>query len=264
MHFAYVQDDWRVNDKLTLNVGLRYEYATPHYETDNVMSNFDPDTNSMVLASDGSLEDRALIKPDKNNFGPRLGFAYSLTPRTVIRGGYGISYIHFHRAGAANILSINGPQVINAVVNQAAADLAAGTFRPTEAGYPTGITDPSRFNPVAANITYMPNDYHSSSVQSYFVSVQREIASNMLVDVAYVGNSAKDLLLLANYNQAFPNNSAGTIPLASRRPIPTFGDITYAFNGGKSSYNSLQLKYQLPHAQGPDAVEHLHLVSGQG
>ena len=57
------------------------------------------------------VEDRSLIKPDRNNFGPRLGFAYTMTPKTVIRGGYGISYIHFHRAGGANILPINGPQV---------------------------------------------------------------------------------------------------------------------------------------------------------
>ena len=76
MHFAYVQDDFRMNDALTLNLGLRYEYATPHWEKDNILSNFDPDTRTMVLASDGSLRDRSLINPDRNNFGPRLGFAW--------------------------------------------------------------------------------------------------------------------------------------------------------------------------------------------
>jgi hypothetical protein len=244
MHFAYIQDDWRMSDKLTLNVGLRYEYATPHWEEDNVMSNFDPATKTMVLAKDGSLSDRSLVDPDRNNFAPRIGFAYSMTPRTVVRGGYGISYIHFHRAGAANILSINGPQVINAVVNQSAANIAAGTFRTTQEGYPAGLTDPSKFVPTLSNVTYMPRDYHSSQVQSYYVSVQREIANNMILDVAYVGNRADDLLLFANYNQAFPNNAAGTIPLANRRPIPEFGDITYSFNGGISRYNSLQVKYE--------------------
>ena len=64
------------------------------------------------------------------------------------------------------------------------------------------------------------------------------------VDVAYVGNKADDLLLVANYNQAVPNNAAGTIPLASRRPISTFGDITYVFNGGKSRYKAFQAKYE--------------------
>ena len=248
MHFTHLQDDFRLNDKLTLNIGLRYEYATPQYEKDNIMSNFDPDTRTMILAKDGSLAERALIKPDRNNFGPRLGFAYSMTPNTVIRGGYGVSYIHFHRAGAANILSINGPQVVNAVATQS--NPLAPTFRTTQQGYPDGFADPSKFNPLAANITYMPEDYHSSRVQSYFISVQREIARNMIVDVAYVGNRADDLLLLANYNQAAPNNSAGTIPLAARRPIAEFGDITYAFNGGKSRYNALQVKYEYRLRQG--------------
>jgi hypothetical protein len=66
----------------------------------------------------------------------------------------------------------------------------------------------------------------------------------MLLDVAYVANRADGLLLFANYNQAAPNNSAGTIPLADRRPIPGFADITYAFNGGKSRYKALQAKFE--------------------
>ncbi len=244
MHFTYIQDDWRVNDKLTLNVGLRYEYATPWYEKDNIMSNFDPDTRTMILAKGGSLEDRSLMKPDRNNFGPRIGAAYTINGKTVLRGGYGLSYIHFHRAGGANILAINGPQTVTAVANQTAANIAAGTFRTTQQGYPAGFTDPAQFNPLLANITYMPRDYHSSRVQSFYASVQREIAQNMILDVAYVGNRADDLLLFANYNQALPNNAAGSLPLQARRPIPEFGDITYSFNGGKSRYNALQIKYE--------------------
>ena len=242
MHFAYLQDDWRIARHLTLNLGVRYEYATPMWERDNVLSNFDPATNSMILATNGSLSDRALVNPDRNNAGPRLGFAYTLTPRTVVRGGYGISYTHFNRAGAGDLLSINGPQVINAVVNQTVPTSPA--FLVAEQGYPAGLADPSQFNPLTANVTYMPRDYHASPVQSWFVSIQREVAANMLVDVAYVGNRADDLLLFANYNQAAPNNAAGTIPLQNRRPIPAFSDITYAFNGGKSRYHALQAKVE--------------------
>src|SRR2546428_14054834 len=66
----------------------------------------------------------------------------------------------------------------------------------------------------------------------------------MLDDVEYVGNSANEQLLVGNLNQAAPNNAAGTIPLASRRPIPTWGDITYNFNGGKSRYDAFQMKYE--------------------
>ena len=152
--FAYVQDDWRLNDKLTLNLGLRYEYATPWWENDNLMTNYDPAAKTMIFAKDGSMYDRALIDPDRNNWGPRLGLAYSLTPKTVVRGGWGMSYIHFHRIGAANILAINGPQVVNAVASQSNPTLP--TFRTTQQGYPAGFADPSQFNPLTANILYMP------------------------------------------------------------------------------------------------------------
>jgi hypothetical protein len=242
MQFAYVQDDWRIAQNLTLNLGVRYEYSTPYWENDNVLSNFDPASNSLILAKDGSLSDRALIDPDRNNFGPRLGFAYTITPRTVVRGGYGISYVHFSRAGGGDLLPINGPQVVNAVINQA--DPTAASFLPGEKGYPAGLADPSQFNPLTANITYMPRDFRSSRVQSWHIGVQRELVRNMLVDVAYVANRGDGLLLFANYNQAFPNNAAGTIPLQNRRPIPGYSDITYAFNGGKSRYKALQARWE--------------------
>ncbi len=244
MHFLYVQDDFRATSALTINAGLRYEYASPHWEQDNILSNYDPVSRRMVAATDGSLYDRALINPDRNNFGPRIGYAYTINEKTVTRGGWGVSYTHFNRAGGANILPINGPQVINAVVNQTAANITNGTFRPTEQGYPAGLTDPSRFNPLTANVTYMPSDYHSSPVQSWYFSVQREFGPRMLIDVAYVGNKADDLLIFANLNQAAPNNAAGTLPLQSRRPIPEFADITYSFNGGKSRHHGLQVKYE--------------------
>ena len=255
MHFLYLQDDFRAGSRLTLNLGLRYEYVTPHWEADNILSNYDPINRRMVEARDGSIHDRALVSPDRNNFGPRLGFAWTAAEGTVVRGGYGISYTHFNRAGGGNLLPINGPQVINAVVNQT--NLASASFRPTEQGYPVGLTDPSKFDPLTSNITYMPEDYQSSPVQSWYLSLQREFGPDMLVDVAYVANRADDLLLFANYNQAAPNNAAGTIPLQARRPIPEFSDITYAFNGGKSRYHALQLKYEWRMTRGTSILSSL-------
>jgi hypothetical protein len=160
----------------------------------------------------------------------------------VIRGGYGISYVHFSRAGGGDVLPINGPQVVNAVINQT--NPGQPSFVPAEQGYPAGLADPSQFNPLTANITYMPRDFHSSPVQSWYISLQRGIGRNMLIDVAYVGNRADDLLLFANYNQAAPNNAAGTIALQDRRPNKAFADITYPFNGGKSRYKALQTKFE--------------------
>jgi hypothetical protein len=241
LHFGYVQDDIRVNDTLTLNAGLRYEYATPMWEANNLLTNFDPVTKTMIAATDGSIYDRTLVDPDRNNFGPRLGFAYTPMAKTVVRGGWGLSYVHVNRIGSANLLGINGPQVVRAAVNQT--PTTAG-FIPTEQGYPAGLTDSSKFNPLTALVSYIPRDFHSSPVQSWYVGLQREFGPHMLIDVAYVGNKATDLLLVGNYNQAAVNNAAGTIPLAARRPIPTWGDITYNFNGGRSRYDAFQMKYE--------------------
>ena len=143
------------------------------------------------------------------------------------------------------MLPINGPQVINAVVVQTPRRQRRSAR--TQQGYPAGLTDPSRFNPLRANITYMPSDYRSSDVQSWFASVQREMWDGALLDLAYVGNRADGLLLFANYNQAAPNNAAGTLPLQQRRPIPEFADITYSFNGGKSRYHAFQAQVRLAH-----------------
>ena len=118
MHFGYLQDDIKVNSKLTLNVGLRYEYATPQYEKDNFLTNFDPATNTLIAAKDGSIYDRALVNPDRNNFAPRLGAAWAVDDKTVVRAGYGISYIHFNRMGGENLLSFNGPHVVGLSINQ--------------------------------------------------------------------------------------------------------------------------------------------------
>src|SRR5204862_8117029 len=142
----------------------------------------------MLLARDGSLTDRALVNPDRNNLAPRLGFAFTPVAGTAIRGGYGISYVHMNRVGAADILAINGPQVINAVVHQA--NPADPSFRPTEQGYPAGLASPSAFNPLTATVTYIPGDFPAGRVQRYFVALQHEVRRNMLVDAAYVGNRA--------------------------------------------------------------------------
>ena len=118
MHFLYLQDDVRVNERLTLNLGCGTSTRRHGSRRTTSCRTSTRRRRQMVLARDGSLEDRSTIAPDRNNFGPRLGLAYTLTSKTVLRGGYGISYVHFHRAGGANVLPINGPQVINAVVVQ--------------------------------------------------------------------------------------------------------------------------------------------------
>ena len=90
----------------------------------------------------------------------------------------------------------------------------------------------------------MPRDYHSSRVESYFISAQREIFRNTIVDIAYVGNRADGTLLFANFNQARPNAPGENLSIQARRPIQEFADITYAWNGGKSRYDGFQARVE--------------------
>jgi len=187
------------------------------------------------------------VDPDRNNWGPRIGLAYNFARKWVVRSGYGINYVHYDRAGGGNLLPINGPQVITAVVSQTFL-LPNGTlnpnFRTTQQGYPAGLTDPSQFDPLKANITYVPRDYKAGYVMNWFLAVQREVARNTVVEIAYVGNRANRLLLFGNFNQAVPNQPGQNLTLQQRRPIAAFGDITYAFNGAFSDYNSLEVRFE--------------------
>jgi hypothetical protein len=247
LHALYFQDDFKVNSKLTLNLGLRYEYGSPQWEANNKLTNFDPAANRLVAAKDGSIADRALIDPDRNNFAPRLGFAWSPIKKTVVRGGYGISYVHFNRSGGGNILAINGPQVVNAVVAQQPGQ--AG-YRTTQDGYPAGLTDPDKFVAVTSNISYYPRESRTGYVQSWFVNVQRELLKNTVLDIGYVGNHGLKLIMFADYNQARPNGPAENAALQARRPNQAFGPITVTFPAGFSNYHALQLKLEKRYSAG--------------
>jgi hypothetical protein len=248
-HFAYFQDDFRVSGKLTVNLGVRWEYATPRWDRDNQLSNFDPVTNSMVKATSGGIYNRTLVDPDHKNFAPRLGFAYSAMPDLVLRGGYGIGYVHQNRVGSGDLLGINGPQVVIATVNQS--NPLDPNFRTTQQGYTPGLTAPGNFNPVAANVTYMPRNLKTPYVQSWFFSVQRKMPLAMVVDLAYVGNHSLGTPIMADYNQAQPQPTpTSTLSLQARRPNQAFGPITWYNPAGFSSYNAMQVKVERRFAKG--------------
>ena len=257
MHFGYLQDDIKVNAKLTLNAGLRYEYATPQYEQHNFLTNFDPSTNTLVGAKDGSIYNSALVNPDRNNFAPRLGAAWAVDRKTVVRAGYGMSYIHFNRMGGENLLSFNGPHVVGLNINQTINQpLCVGNanptacFRTTQQGYPEGYTTPASYNPLNVRVNYIPKDTPTGNVTSWHASVQREILSNLLVDVGYVGNKSRDILILGDFNQARPNAAGENTALQARRPIQGFQEIQAAFAGGKGDYHALQVKVERRYTRG--------------
>jgi len=264
---VYAQDDWHVLPNLTLNIGLRWEYGSPYGDLHNSVSNFDPTTQTVLTTTPGAVQGngitpiaaggiygRTLVNPDLNDFAPRIGFSYALNPKTDIRGGFGTSYVHYTRAGSGDILNINAPQAQFASVTQItptttnhcssplpAQIIAVGTTTPScyataDQGYPSGLV--TSFNSATDNITWVPKNTRDSYVESYFLSVQRTLIKNSVLDVAYVGNHGLKLQGFLNGNQKNPSNGFA-------RPFGNWpSDITEALNEFYSNYNSLQVKYE--------------------
>ena len=256
-NFMYFQDDFKFSPTITLNAGLRYEIVTPQWERDNKLANFDPTSNKLIQASNGSIYNRALVHVPLKNFGPRFGFAWSSTPKTVVRGGYGISYTQYNRAGGENNLTYNGPNVVNAsinnpnptTINRCINDTQDQTacFRQMQQGYAVGLTSSANFDPKKVTSRYIPKNFSTGYVQSYHIGFQQQIPWGLVMDIAYVGNVGTHLQVLADYNQANPCLNPGGVGCAtyqSRRPVTTFGDVEIAYGGNSSSYNSLQAKLE--------------------
>jgi hypothetical protein len=246
VHSLYFQDDWRVTPKLTINAGLRWEFATPIWDRDNYWSNFDPTTNTLVRAKSGSLFNRALVNSDHKDWGPRIGAAYSIDPKTSVRAGYGISYTFFNRPGSA-IEGINGPLAVFGTFSQTAQPGQPG-FLTTQNGFNAGIG--TTFNPVTTNNDYIPADTRWPMIQSWVVSVQRELRRDTVVEVAYNGNHSSRLPIIGDYNQAAPNAPGGTLGVQARRPIPSFGPITWVDPVGVNDYNGLSVRFEKRFSKG--------------
>ncbi len=250
-HWFYIQDDFKVNSKLTLNMGLRYEMTTPAYDADNKLANFDPTQNKLILASGGGIENRTLQRQTWNNFAPRFGAAYQLDSKTVLRGGYGFGWNYWNRMASAEYLSTNAPFVTRFSAQNSPAQLGnlctannfANCFRTREQGYPV--------KPGSNVILYMDRNTPWGYVQNWHFTIQRNLFKNTLLDVAYVGNRADHLPVLGDFNQARPITQAevsqglttiGT--LLARRPVQGFGNITAVVPTAFSNYNSLQVKFE--------------------
>ncbi|HMG85357.1 MAG TPA: TonB-dependent receptor [Terracidiphilus sp.] len=264
---AYAQDDWKVTPNLTLNLGVRWEYGSPYSEWKNNISNFDPVSQTVLTITPGAVAGNGitpvhssgvygstLVNPDLADWSPRMGFAYALSPKTAVRGGFGTGYVHYTRAGSGNILGINAPQAQFAAVTQIkpsttnhcssplpAQIIPTGSTTPScyvtaDQGYPSGLV--TSFNPATDNITWVPKNTRDSYVENYFFDMQQELAKNTLLDVAYVGNHGLKLQGFLNGNQKNP-------ALGFARPFAGWpSDITEGLNEFYSNYNALQVRYE--------------------
>ncbi len=256
MQFYFIQDDYKITPQITLNFGVRYEYATPPREKNNLLANFDPETGAMIFAKDGDTFDRALIHPDRNNFAPRVGFAYTPGARWVVRGGYGVFYTHTVRQGREGMLGFNPPYLVDNLlqtsVSGAAAVAAAAPFRLVN-GYPSGLLDPATLATSVMRRAQDPNQ-RTPYIQQYNVGVQYEFMTDWLLDVAYVGNRGTDLPGFRNLNQREVIQNPDGSQSAGARPYPAFGDIQWMENRVSADYNSLQTRLEKRFTDGLTAL----------
>ncbi|HXG85074.1 MAG TPA: TonB-dependent receptor [Pyrinomonadaceae bacterium] len=257
MYSFFGQDDWKVTPRLTLNLGLRYDFGSPAFEVNNRMANLDQELAaqartpaaalaSLRLASDGSLENRALTRPDRNNFAPRLGFAYSITDNTVIRGGFGTSYNLVDRLGSEDQLSLNPPLFVGY-------SFQSDTLNPAlnfRTGFAPNVLDPANVDPSKVLLRTSNPEARTPYVHQASISLQHSFGRDYIAEVSYVTTRGRHLMTLRNLNQPTPGPKPSTIndanPLisiparAAFFPFPAFGVIQYRDDNGYSNYNSLE------------------------
>jgi hypothetical protein len=200
------------------------------------------------------------VHPDPHNWAPRVGLAFQADPKTVIRSAYGISYVQFNRLGGENLLAYNGPNVVDAIIDQVPGqgtgtctsvnDPAGTCFRPTSLGFPPNFATPAAFNTATTQVRYIPANNRTGYVQSWHFTVGRELGHNFVLDVAYVGNRSTGLMILADANQAVPNLLNQNRSVNARRPFTNFTTIEQAYAGGFGSYNGLQAKLEKRYSSG--------------
>lgn len=265
MNFFYIQDDFRISPKFNINAGLRYELVTPQFVDGNHLANFDPSTNTLIQASSGSLYNRALVNMPKLDFAPRFGFAYQLTPKTVVRSAYGISFDQYNREGGENLLAYNGPYIVNSSVTQYApyslqsnhqsvcttSQDRPACFSPVSQGYPSNFVSSSAFSTLLSQTRYIPKNISTGYVQAWHLDLQRELMRNTALTTSYIGEHGVHIWVLADLNQASACPSSGSCgTLQARRPISTFTGIEESLPSGILSYNALQVKLERRFSQG--------------
>lgn len=233
----YVQDEIRISSKFTANLGLRYEYQTPFNERYGDLAVFDI-VNARFLKLKENLD--RLHEPDRNNFAPRLGFAYSVNPKTVIRFGAGLFYGQ-PRGSEFSSFQLSPPFVIDSTLtsNPNVPDLVGRLFpRPQ-------VRDASGKILLSANTNVFSLDpgFRTNYTYQWNFGIQRELFNGVLLETAYVGNSAHKLTGRSLPNQAFLDaDLSRPTPVINRRPNPNIGDVSYVSSIDNSNYHALNVK----------------------
>lgn len=220
----YAHDEWRAATALTVSAGVRYDYVSPPADADDRANLYDIPTGQLVRVGTSGMP-RGGYEPDRNNFAPRVGLAWTLdrTAHTILRGGYGIYYNQGALATSEGLFF--NPPFFNLEI-----------YFPATLGDPFPASSPI---PVPQSATAYQRDLRTPWMEHWNINLQRQIGRARAIQVAYVGSRGHDLISARDVNQPpaspKPNNP---------RPNPQFADITLIESRASSRYHALQTTWQ--------------------
>lgn len=238
--FTYIQDAWQVNQKLTLNIGVRHELWPPAVpRVQGGFSNYIPFNNTLEVAGVGNVARNLGRKNYLTNFAPRFGAAYRVSDKTVVRAGYGLSFAPLVDNGYA----FNFPVRENNAFNAPSAFQPAAAMR---TGFPAFVPFPVPTNGIipnapSGNYNYIRPDVREGYIQSWNIAIQRVLPKNFTLEAAYVGNHGVGVMATQNLNAGLIAGAG-----AAGQPLNVLFRRTAATNniyfGTSTTYNSLQVK----------------------
>jgi hypothetical protein len=249
---AFFQDDWRVSDKLTLNLGVRYEFESPLTIATNIYSRIDPVSGTLWAADLNGVSRSLNIETPKANLSPRIGAAYSLNNKTVIRAAFGTFYgTIFQNLGGQlaypgfdNTISYNN--LGTAIAQPFALSQGLPLAPPADLKNPfAAVAAATAKNPYSPAISFN-NQHHMPLVQQWNLGFERQLPLGLTMEVNYVGNHALHLSYNLNENvvplASVPAVTLANSSLATQNSLqfPTLKGFTTNNNIGRSNYNALQ------------------------
>jgi hypothetical protein len=233
----YVQDNWRITPKLSLNFGLRDELVTPWRERHNRLAVFDPSNGGTLIPVGTPGHPSETVTDGRyTNLAPRVGFAYSFDQKTVLRAGFGIFYAY--ETYNSNPMAKNAPFNGSLAVANATGAAGYAAAIPISVGFPPDRPDLFPVNGTSFQV--FQRSFPNPSANEWNLNIQRQLTAHEVLSVAYVGQNGTHILINPNINQAVPG--PGTV--ASRRAYPNLADGALNCTCANSSYNSLQVTYQ--------------------